>query len=281
MESGDAAFVGAIPAIYERLLVPMIFAEPARHLAAAVLATDPDDILETAAGTGALTRELVRQGDASVTATDLNEPMLRSATELCGSSRMRWLVADALDLPLPDGTFDVVACQFGVMFFPDKPRGYAEALRVLRPSGTFLFNAWDRLEANPAWRVVNDALNEVAEVPIEFLRRVPYSYSDPDVIRLHLQTAGFDMITIDYIEGTSRSTADEMAMAVCQGTPLSMELARHPDLGIERATAVAADALRRQYGEGSITAPISWLQVSARSSRSGADDELMPSTDPS
>jgi len=134
----DSAFVGSIPEIYERLLAPMIFAEPARHTAAAVMANRPTAVLETAAGTGVLTRALVESGAANVTATDLNQPMIDLAKSLCRSPTVRWQVADALDLPLPDRSFDVVVCQFGVMFFPDRPRGYAEARRVLRPGGAYV-----------------------------------------------------------------------------------------------------------------------------------------------
>lgn len=99
MAKGDPAFVGSLPETYERLLVPLVFAEPARRLAAAVLATDPGDILETCAGTAVLTRRLVAGADAYVTATDLNAPMLRTALRLCQSDHVTWQVADALDLP--------------------------------------------------------------------------------------------------------------------------------------------------------------------------------------
>jgi len=204
----DSAFVGSIPEIYERLLAPMIFAEPARHTAAAVMANRPTAVLETAAGTGVLTRALVESGAANVTATDLNQPMIDLAKSLCRSPTVRWQVADALDLPLPDRSFDVVVCQFGVMFFPDRPRGYAEARRVLRPGGAFFFTAWDRIESNPAWCVVSDALNdESPESPIRFLRRTPYSYFDADRIAADLRAGGFEDITVETVAGSSESTA--------------------------------------------------------------------------
>ncbi|HVK28179.1 MAG TPA: class I SAM-dependent methyltransferase [Nocardioides sp.] len=264
MGDGDAAFVGRIPEIYERLLVPLVFAEPARHLAAAVLADGPQDVLETAAGTGVLTRALVAGGVAALTATDLNEPMLRAAEALCPSPAVRWQVADALDLPVPDASYDAVACQFGVMFFPDKVRGYAEARRVLRPGGSFHFNAWDRLEANPAWRVVSDALNAASrDVPLLFLRRMPYSYFDVDVIGRHLEQAGFEETSVVRMTGTSVSDAVTTATAICQGTPLRAEIEAHPVLDIERATEIAAEALVGEYGAGTFEERISWFQASA------------------
>src|SRR5205085_2137887 len=127
----DADFVGPIPDVYERLLVPMIFAEPAARLAAAVAERTPVDVLETAAGTGALTRALAGScPGAVITATDLNQPMLdAAASRPPAGSQVRWQQADATDLPFEDGSFDAVVCQFGVMFFPDRVVGYREARR--------------------------------------------------------------------------------------------------------------------------------------------------------
>lgn len=263
MSDGDAAFVGRIPEIYEQLLVPLVFAEPAEHLAGAVLGRGPQDVLETAAGTGVLTRALVAGGAPRITATDLNEPMLQAAEELCPSQRVRWQVADAMALPVPDASYDAVACQFGVMFFPDKVRGYAEARRVLRPGGSFHFNAWDRVEANPAWRVVSDALNAASpDVPLLFLRRMPYGYHDPSVIARHLEQAGFEETTVERMTGTSVSDAVTTATAICQGTPLRSEIEAHPVLDVEQATGIATEALLREYGDGTFEAAISWFQAS-------------------
>jgi ubiquinone/menaquinone biosynthesis C-methylase UbiE len=135
-----APFTGSFPELYDRYLVPMNFAPYARRLAERVGAIAPRSVLETAAGTGAVTRELTRvlPPDVAITATDLNQPMIALAQAKLGSDRIRWQEADALDLPFPENAFDVVLCQFGVMFFPDKRRAFREALRVLRTGGDFL-----------------------------------------------------------------------------------------------------------------------------------------------
>src|SRR5689334_8162573 len=123
--SGDAGFIGAIPDLYERLLVPMIFQDAATSMAAVVANTAPRVILETAAGTGVLTRALLdRCPDARITATDLNQPMLDAAVARTpNATDVEWRQADALDLPFADDSFDTAVCQFGVMFFPDHVRG--------------------------------------------------------------------------------------------------------------------------------------------------------------
>jgi ubiquinone/menaquinone biosynthesis C-methylase UbiE len=133
MAATDKVFAGSIPEIYERLLVPLIFESYAADLAERLAGTDPQRVLETAAGTGVLTRAIASRipARARLVATDLNQPMLdhaRARQSLDG--RIEWRQADALALPFEDQSFDVVACQFGAMFFPDKIRGYQEARRV-------------------------------------------------------------------------------------------------------------------------------------------------------
>jgi len=164
MAASDKAFTGLIPQIYDRLLVPMIFAPYAQDLARRIKQHAPRDVLETAAGTGALTSALAAELPATtqITATDLNEPMLAQArAHLSDKRQIRWQQADALALPFGDASFDVVACQFGAMFFPDRVKGYAEARRVLRPGGRLFFNVWDRIEENDFSNVVHQALRQV------------------------------------------------------------------------------------------------------------------------
>ena len=140
MVATDKVFAGSIPEIYDRFLVPLIFEPYATDLAGRIAGMKPRHVLETAAGTGVLTRALASRlaGDARIVATDLNQPMLdHAAAQQPPDRRLTWQQADALALPFEDRTFDVVACQFGAMFFPDKVQGYREARRVLKPGGRF------------------------------------------------------------------------------------------------------------------------------------------------
>jgi ubiquinone/menaquinone biosynthesis C-methylase UbiE len=161
MAAIDKVFAGSIPEIYEQFLVPLIFESYARNMAERLAETKPQNVLETAAGTGVLTRAMASRipVHARLIATDLNQPMLDHArTRLSHDGRIEWRQADALALPFADQTFDAVACQFGVMFFPDKIQGYKEARRVLRPGGHFFFNVWDRISENEFADVVTEAL---------------------------------------------------------------------------------------------------------------------------
>ena len=142
----DKVFAGSIPELYERFMVPLIFEPYAVDLAGRLAKTGPSDVLEIAAGTGVLTRAMASRlpAQARMVVTDLNQPMLDHArSRLAADGRIAWRQADALALPFEDRQFDAVACQFGVMFFPDKIKGYREARRVLKPGGHFFFNVWD------------------------------------------------------------------------------------------------------------------------------------------
>src|SRR5215475_5978854 len=249
--ASDELFAGSIPAIYDRYLVPLIFEGYADDLAARVLRIKPERVLETAVGTGVLTRALAFRLSASVhiVATDLNQPMLDYAQQqLPGDGRIRWQQANALALPFADQTFDVVACQFGAMFFPDKIQGYREARRVLKPKGQFVFNVWDRIEANDFALVVTDALAKMfPQDPPRFMARTPHGYHDVERIRADLAAAGFGSISIETLATTSKAASPrDAAIAYCQGTPLRSEIEARGASRLEEATQVAAEALARR-----------------------------------
>jgi SAM-dependent methyltransferase len=257
MPQRDSLFAGSIPEIYDRFLVPLIFESYARDLAARAAALQPRRVLETAAGSGVLTRALAEALDdqAAVTVTDLNQPMLDYARSRQGGARpIVWQQADALRLPFADGSFDAVACQFGVMFFPDKVAGYGEARRVLARGGHFLFNVWDRIAANAFADVVTQALAPLfPHDPPQFMARIPHGYHDIDVVRRDLAAAGFTTLAIDTVEAVSRApSARDVAVAYCQGTPLRNEIEARDASRLEVATQAAEALLVQRFGSGEI-----------------------------
>jgi len=188
----DKQFAGSIPETYDRFLVPLIFESYARDLAERLARVEPREVLETAAGTGVLTRAMASRlpAQARIVATDLNQPMLDHARRRSHDGRITWRQADALALPFEDQSFDIVACQFGAMFFPDKVQGYREARRVLKRGGHFFFNVWDAISANEFADVATQALATLfPQDPPRFMARIPHGYHDVEKIRAEL-TAG-------------------------------------------------------------------------------------------
>ncbi len=261
MAASDKVFAGSIPQFYDTLMVPLIFEAYAADMAARVAATSPGAVLETAAGSGVVTRLLAPQlrPDVRYVVTDLNQAMLDyAATRQGADSRITWQQADALDLPFADASFDVVCCQFGAMFFPDRVAGYAEARRVLRPGGRFVFNVWDRIEDNA---FANEVTNAVATVfphdPPRFLARTPHGYHDVVQIREDLGRAGFSHITIETHEKLSRAvSAHAAATAYCHGTPLRNEIEARDASLLQRATDAATQTIASRYGQGTVEGKI-------------------------
>jgi ubiquinone/menaquinone biosynthesis C-methylase UbiE len=261
MSETDKVFAGSIPENYDRYLVPLIFESFAQDIAQRVAALSPRTILETAAGSGVVTRALTPRlsPDASYVVTDLNQPMIDyAATQQVADRRVRWRKADAQALPFEDAAFDVVCCQFGVMFFPDRQSGYREAKRVLKPGGCFYFNVWDRIEENV---FANDVTNALAEVfpsdPPRFLARTPHGYHDIALIRSELDKAGFSRVVIETKAEQSRASSPRHpAVAYCQGTPLRNEIEARDADKLQVATDYAASQIANKHGSGEVAAKI-------------------------
>ena len=258
MTSSDSIFSGSIAALYDRLLVPMLFRPYALDLARWVAADRPAAILETAAGTGIVT-EAILEGvpGAALVATDLNQAMLDVAAARIVSPQVSFQQADALALPFPDAGFAVVVCQFGAMFFPDRVLAYREARRMLKPGGRLLFNVWDRIEANPATDIAARAVASLfPDDPPDFFARVPFGYHDKAAIEADLLAAGFSHVEAETVTMRSRiGSAREAAAGLCQGTPLRSEIEARGSL--DEATEAAAAALAQLVGPDGFDAPMS------------------------
>jgi len=251
--SSDILFAGSVPELYDTYLVPLIFEPYARDVAERLASWQLARVLEVAAGTGVLTRAMAAHlpESVSIVATDLNQPMIDQAS-LRGTARpVTWRQADAVALPFDDGSFDAVVCQFGVMFFPDRAAAYAEARRVLRPGGVFIFNTWDRLEENDFAEVVTSSLAALfPDDPPRFLARRPHGYHDRDLICKDLEKGGFRLApVIDTIPARSRAASSEdPAIAYCQGTPLRSEIEERGPSRLAEATGIAAASIADRFG---------------------------------
>jgi SAM-dependent methyltransferase len=257
----DNVFAGSVPELYETHLVPLIFQPYAEDLKNRVASLNPSRVLEIAAGTGVVTRALATlpNDGISIVATDLNQAMLDRAAAVGTARPVTWRQADAMDLPFPDGQFDVVVCQFGAMFFPDKAKAFAEARRVLKPGGHFAFNVWDRISENEFADVITMALETVfPQDPPRFMARTPHGYHEVSVIERDLTGGGF-VKTPHVVTVAARSRAPSAqvpAIAYCQGTPLRNEIEARDASRLNEATDVAAAAIVRRFGAGPVDGKI-------------------------
>jgi ubiquinone/menaquinone biosynthesis C-methylase UbiE len=244
----DAAFTGAVANMYERYLVPLFFEPYAKDIANRLMKRKLSAVLETAAGTGVVTRAMdeLLPAHVEITATDLNPDMLNEGAQKKSNRDIKRQATDAMQLPFADETFDAVVCQFGVMFFPDRAKAYAEAYRVLKPGGIFIFNAWDDLIYNDFSRMVNDAMtNTFPNDPPRFLPRTPYSYHNEAQLAADLKNGGFKNAprfeTINF--RTTAESPNIAGMSICYGTPLRAEIDKHGPGSLEKAAAASSELI--------------------------------------
>lgn len=245
MTERDIPFEHSTPVLYDRCMGPFLFEPCARVLAERAALLRPGRILETAAGTGIATRALHQAApEAHIIATDVNPVMLDVAAGSLMSDVVSFRPADAQDLPFDSDTFDLVVCQFGVMFFPDKVRAHREARRVLGPGGHYLLASFDRLESNPVPQAAGEAVAALfPSDPPTYMERGPFSYADPARIECDLFEAGFSRVTLETLTLTSRLNARDAAQGMVLGSPFRSEIERRDASALDRAVSAVTAAL--------------------------------------
>lgn len=262
MTETGTSFKHSTPALYDRYMGPLLFEPYAKILAERATVLQPDRILETAAGTGIVTQALHRAvPQADIIATDVNPAMLEVAAQRLGSDRLSFQSADAQNLPFADMSFDLVVCQFGMMFFPDKVRANEEARRVLHSNGHYLFVTFDQLELNPVPKAAGNAVAALfPDDPPAYMERGPFSYVDQARIEHDLLAAGFTHIKLETVTLTSRVHARDAAQGLVLGSPFRAEIERRDSSALGRALDAVTAALARWDGDD---APMSAHVVTA------------------
>jgi SAM-dependent methyltransferase len=262
----DRRWAGSMPDAYDRYLAPSVFRPFAAEFAARAARLAPRRVLEIAAGTGVLTAELLAAlPDAHVTATDLNEPMVRyGAGQAPGAD---WQQADVQALPFDDEQFDLVACQFGVMFFPDKPGAFTEIRRVLTADGRLLMSTWGPVGTHGfAEALVAGVERAFPADPPTFMATVPHGYPDVGQVTADLAAGGLEVVAAESVTLTGHAeSAAGVAAGFCTGTPLRMAIESRGDLAA--ATEVVGAEMTARMGAGPVSAEMTAHFIEARPAR--------------
>jgi ubiquinone/menaquinone biosynthesis C-methylase UbiE len=238
-------FKHSTPSLYDRYMGPLLFEPYAKDVAERVAVLRPNQILETAAGTGIVTRAVSRAvPEAQIVATDINPAVVEFAAQHLRSDRVTFQPADAQDLPFEDQSFDLVVCLFGVMFFPEKVRANAEARRVLRVGGRFVLVTFDRLDLNPIPKAAGEAVASLFPEDPRYMERGPFSYTDAALVERDLRAAGFENIELETVELSSLVIARDAAQGIVLGSPFRAEIEGLDPSALERAVTAVTDALR-------------------------------------
>lgn len=254
------AFSGSIPPNYDNYLGPLFFEPFALDLAQRIHFLQPKAVLEVAAGTGRVTQHLpaaLSEG-AIIVATDINPAMVEFArTHLKELTTVQWEVVDAVALPYQNKQFDCIISQFGVMFYSDRRKAFAEAYRVLRPGGVFLFNAWDHLNRNPAARLTDEILGHFFPTDTPAFYKIPFSYHDANQIREDLESAGFEIATMQILRLTGyAATAEDAARGLLEGTPAFTAITERDAALLPAMKKALAKDLTILFGEEDLQVPL-------------------------
>ena len=268
MSDKNTKFEGSIPEFYDRHLGPVLFEPFAADLAARVAAVTPDGpILETACGTGVLTRQLRAKllNSAKIIATDLNQAMIDQAFAKPGlASEVEWKQADASALPFSDRVFAAVVSQFGMMFVPDKAAAVREAERVLKDGGLFAFNVWDSYAENPAGRIANDVVTSFFDHDPPTFYQIPFGFHDPEMWTRLLQENGFGKIEVHKLAFEARTdSAEAFATGLVRGNPVNTAI-QERGLSFDAIISAVRDALIHIGGDHPFQCPMQALVFTAR-----------------
>lgn len=189
---------------YEALFVPALFGQWAARVSQAAGIRPGQRVLDVACGTGILAREIASRvgADGHVAGIDPSPGMIAVAGRI--APKIDWREGVAESLPFPDGSFDAVVSQFGLMFFTDRQRALREMGRVLVPGGRLAVAVFDSLDSMPAYATEVDLLERTAGRQAADALRAPFVLGDRSELAALFSEAGFAPVAIDTHRGTAR-----------------------------------------------------------------------------
>jgi ubiquinone/menaquinone biosynthesis C-methylase UbiE len=256
--------------VYERYLVPAVFQPWAPRLLALVAPQPGERVLDVACGTGVVARLAAAQvgTTGTVRGLDVNPGMLAVARSLPSpeGATIEWHEGNATSLPFPDASFDVVCCQLGLQFFPDRPAALREMARVLVPGGRLALLVWRAIHHSPGFAVLADALEQHISAAAAALMRAPFAFGDTeDELRSLLTEAGFRMVVIRAEVGTVRFTSPEaLVQYYIAGSPLAGHVSSAREEARAALIPTVQSALQPYVHDDRLAFPIEGHLVAAR-----------------
>jgi SAM-dependent methyltransferase len=273
--SAPAGFqlTGSAPEVYQRYGVVAVGRAKAQDLVALAALQPGERVLDVACGTGVVTREAahVVGPTGQVIGLDINEGMLRVARTVTppAGAPITWREGSVLALPFPNGTFEVVLCQWGLEFFPDRAQGLREMARALVPNGRLGLRVWRALGRQPFQTAVLAALDRHLfsgqDVPGRADMTQPFSLGDANALQALVADAGFRDIDIQVRTHPIRfASVQDYTLGFLSSTPIANQVAAMEETA--RATMIEeiADALHPFVTEAGLAAPAEDHVVLAR-----------------
>jgi SAM-dependent methyltransferase len=181
--------------IFEDYFGPALFQTWAKVLIDMANPDEGEDVLDLACATGTVARMIAPSigGSGSVKGLDFSPPMLavaRSAPSL-GGSAVEWVEGDAAALPFDDSSFDLVICQQGLQFFPNREQSAREIFRVLKPGGRLVACVWQGTDVHPIFDSLFKLVATRLDAPFGTVS-LPFGLGNPDELADYVRSGGFD-----------------------------------------------------------------------------------------
>lgn len=264
MKDTHIPFERSIPEVYEKYLGPYLY-EPFAQYVITRINGEAEKVLEIGVGSGRLTNHLVTKvnSQGKITALDINPNMLDVARKKVKATNVEFVLGDAQELPFPDNSFDLVICQFGFMFLPDKQKGFDEAWRVLKPRGQFLFVTWDRAENNITLHISQQTILQFLKTPPPpYFGKAYAAMNNPNDLRNYAKAAGFKQGDVEKITLEGKCTsAMNAAIGFVEGNSIVKEILKEggPELLHTIETTITA-RINEQVGQDPICSELNaWL----------------------
>jgi ubiquinone/menaquinone biosynthesis C-methylase UbiE len=260
--------------MYEAFYGPAIFEPCTRILVEHAAPRVGEAALDLACGTGQVARRVAplvgEQG--RVTGLDLNPGMLAVARKLTPpqGAAIDWREGDAVEPDLPDAAFDLVLCQHGLQFFPDRAAALRHVRRVLRPGGRLALAVWRGLDRHPVFRALAEAeAPHLLPLGMTFEDlAAPFSLGDAAELRALLADAGFTSVELADRSIEARFPAhrfiQNMELAYAAVIPKFAEDRSAFDAYLETVAGATAEIVQRHTRGDHVTIPMRMHVVVAR-----------------
>jgi ubiquinone/menaquinone biosynthesis C-methylase UbiE len=269
-DNGQWQVAGSAPEVYERELVPIIFGPWAPLLVDLGQVCEGDRVLDVACGTGIVSRTAARRvGTAgSVAGIDLNSGMLKVAqiawsAHVPSGISVQWREASADKLPFPSATFDIVFCQLGLQFFPDRAAALCEMQRVLDDNGRLALMVWRGIDESPGFAALADALERHFGPSAAAVMRAPFGLSDAQELTGLVQEAGFRHVAVrERVGNVCFPSVEKFVTSYLAGSPLAGQVSAVRG-GLKCLVSDLLIALKDYVGSDGVAFPIGAHLLSA------------------
>jgi ubiquinone/menaquinone biosynthesis C-methylase UbiE len=247
------SFTGTAAENYERYFVPAIASPVSAGLLAAAALQPGERVLDVACGTGLIARLAAERvgRDGSVTGIDITPDMIDVAKTMADpdGAPIEWHVGDATSLPFPDGSYDVVLCQMGLMFMPDRPGAVAEMRRVLAPGGRLAANTPGAIQ--PPFQLMERAIVDHISPELGGFVRAVFSMHEPEAVATLLREAGLDDVSSTVTTLTLRLPPPaEFLWQYINVTPMGPFVAQAPEAARSAMERQAVETMQPYVADG-------------------------------